>query len=125
MAYTLSLSTTDKIVISLCGLLLLEAIRRNAFNSKPRTTKLLGPPSSDYPFISGTIKDLFSGARAQLTLTTWIPQYGKVFSVPWICGERQVVLCDPKALGHFYAGDTTVYGNTEMTKQFLNLLVGV
>ena len=122
---TIQLSTTDKVVISLCGLLLLEAIRRNAFNFKPRTTKLLGPPSSDYPFISGTMQDLFTGARAQLTLNKWIPQYGKVFSVPWIFGERQVVLCDPKAVGHFYAGDTTVYGNAEMSKQFLILIVGV
>jgi hypothetical protein len=122
---TIQLSTTDKLVLSVCGLLFLEAIRRSVFNLKPRTTQLLGPPSSDYPFISGTIEDLFTGARAQLTLTKWIPQYGNVFSVPWTFGERQVVLCDPKAVGHFYAGDTTVYGSTGMSKQFLKLMVGV
>ncbi|KIJ57883.1 hypothetical protein HYDPIDRAFT_120221 [Hydnomerulius pinastri MD-312] len=49
----------------------------------------------------------------------WAEEYGVVYEVPSTLGKTRVVLCDPKAIAHFYARETRTYIQTPVTKAAL------
>ena len=53
----------------------------------------------------------------------WMDTYGPVFQVPIAMGSRRTVLCDPKAIAHFYAREVTVYVKPGFTKNAVENLV--
>jgi hypothetical protein len=69
-----------------------------------RTTKLRGPPR----------RNLFLGFGMEVVTNSylheeWEKQYGPAFQFPSTMGSMDLVLCDPKAIAHFFANDTLTY----------------
>ncbi|KAG5651863.1 hypothetical protein H0H81_007143 [Sphagnurus paluster] len=72
-----------------------------------RTTPLPGPPSTSLIF--GVTKDILEAEDSGIVYEEWEKQYGAVYAIPAALGAREIVLCDLKAIAHYYAGDTFVY----------------
>jgi len=54
----------------------------------------------------------------------WTKKYGPAYEIPGPFGSNQVVICDPKAMAHFYGGDTWNYVQPAMVRIFLENLIG-
>ena len=39
----------------------------------------------------------------------WAEEYGGVYEVPTVLGGRKIILCDPKAIAHFFGGGPSTY----------------
>jgi hypothetical protein len=115
----MQLSTVDKLSLSLFTLILGFLLRRFLIGS--RSTPLKGPPRLSW--LSGVLGLGFTIAGRSAAIKEWAAEYGPVFQVPWIMGKNQVVLCDPKAVAHFYARDSTVYGGSKMSRKMIENLV--
>ncbi|SJL01048.1 uncharacterized protein ARMOST_04364 [Armillaria ostoyae] len=61
--------------------------------------------------------------RALLT-ERWASEYGPVFCFPGLLGEQRLVLCDPKAVAHFYGKGGVGYIKTPITRMFIEILFG-
>ncbi|KIJ12884.1 hypothetical protein PAXINDRAFT_14245 [Paxillus involutus ATCC 200175] len=96
---------------------LARSVRRRA-----RATCLKGPPSES--FIFGFPEVLMAAPDGPEVYEAWASQYGPVFQVPSLLGTSRIVLCDPKAIAHFYARDTTTYVVTPPAKFIMGILVG-
>jgi len=86
-----------------------------------RTTQLRGPPSES--FLYGVGKRTLDPDDAGAAYEEWAQEYGPVFTVPSTLGGDRVVLCDPKAIAHFYSKDTWTYIQTPLTKKLFELSV--
>ena len=115
----MQLSTVDKLFLSFLALVVGALLRRFLISS--RSTPLRGPPRLSW--LSGTVGFEFTIAGRAAEIKKWTAEYGLVFQVPWVMGSNQVVLCDPKAVAHFYARDTTVYGGSKAHRKGAELLV--
>jgi hypothetical protein len=69
-----------------------------------RTTKLRGPPRRN--LFLGCMKEVVTNS---LFFEEWMKQYGSAFQFPSIVGSTDLVLCDPKAIAHFFSNDTFTY----------------
>jgi hypothetical protein len=113
-----SLSPLSKAALTIASFIVVAVARKLLFTST--TTSLSGPPSESW--VSGTAIQIINGTRHGHT-KEWYQQYGSVFSVPWLLGTKQIILCDPKAVAHFYAKDSIIYGGTKSTKKFIEIMV--
>jgi len=77
------------------------------YRFKIKTTRLKGPRSKS--FIFGVTKYLFDALDLGGVYQEWEKTYGPVYEIPASLGTRMVVLGDPKAVAHFFAGDTATY----------------
>ncbi|KAI9464900.1 cytochrome P450 [Boletus coccyginus] len=87
-----------------------------------RTTQLRGPPSES--FLYGVGKRILDPDNAGAAYEEWVREYGPVFTAPSTLGSDRIVLCDPKAIAHFYSKDTWTYIQTPLTKKLLESSVG-
>lgn len=87
---------------------------------RSRTTRLKGPPSNSYIF--GKNKELFGVTAIGDVYEDWEKEYGPIYAVPSTLGSKAVVLCDPKALAHFFSKDTYTYQQTK-TIRLLNAIM--
>ncbi|KAG6876823.1 hypothetical protein C0993_000171 [Termitomyces sp. T159_Od127] len=74
---------------------------------KRRTTRLKGPQSKSYIF--GLSRELFELPDIGIVYEEFEKKYGPIFAVPATMGSNAVVLCDPKAIAHFFSKDTFTY----------------
>jgi len=79
-----------------------------------RTTQLRGPPSES--FLYGVGKRILNADDAGAEYEAWAQEYGPVFTVPSTLGSNSIVLCDPKAIAHFYSKETWTYIQTPLIK---------
>jgi hypothetical protein len=79
--------------------------------------KLPGPPSPSFVF--GVIPYLFKSVDERPIFEKWRADYGPVFEIPILFGERAVVLTDPKAVTTFFTRDTTIYKQHGDVKGFM------
>ena len=86
-----------------------------------RTTQLRGPPSESFLYGVGKRILKFDGSGA--TYETWAQEYGRVYTIPAILGIKGIVLCDPKAIAHFYAKDASTYMHTPFVRQAIPIFV--
>lgn len=84
-------------------------------------TPLRGPPSQSFVF--GAQRQILESNDHSALYEKWAAEYGSVFSVPGAFGRRRVVLCDPKAVAHFYARETFVYVQTVLVRTAVENLV--
>ncbi|EIW74082.1 cytochrome P450 [Coniophora puteana RWD-64-598 SS2] len=116
----LSLRPLNVAAISV-GVWLLLKVARTA-RRRLASTRLRGPPRADLFFGQGRYveesKDTASIYEA------WEHEYGSVFSIPWTLGMTKVVLCDPKAVTHFYQYETTRYDKSKVNKHLTRNLAG-
>ncbi|KAG6883419.1 hypothetical protein C0992_008763, partial [Termitomyces sp. T32_za158] len=74
---------------------------------KRRTTRLKGPQSKSYIF--GLSREFFDLPDIGIVYEEFEKIYGPIFAVPATMGSNAVVLCDPKAIAHFFSKDTFTY----------------
>ena len=79
-----------------------------------KTTALRGPPNPC--FVWGIGKVLLSAPESGAVYEKWAEEYGGVYEVPAALGGRKIVLCDPKAIAHLYAGEPWSYTLTPSGK---------
>ena len=79
-----------------------------------KTTALRGPPNPS--FVWGIGKVLLSAPESGAVYEKWAEEYGGVYEVPAALGGRKIVLCDPKAIAHLYAGEPWSYTLTPSGK---------
>lgn len=72
-----------------------------------KTTSLRGP--SDPSLLWGVGKALLSSPDPGEMYEKWTEEYGGVYEIPLALGRRCVILCDPKAITHFFGGETRTY----------------
>jgi hypothetical protein len=115
----MQLSTIDKLTFSFFTLILGALLRRFLLGS--RSTPLKGPPRLSW--LRGAFGFEFTATGRAAVIKEWTAEYGPVFQIPWVMGRNQVVLCDPKAVAHFYARDSTVYGGSKSNRKLVEILV--
>ncbi|KAG8218157.1 cytochrome P450 [Butyriboletus roseoflavus] len=74
------------------------------------------PPTENRP--------LFLDHPIPLSTEKWAEEYGGVYEVAWTLGGRRIVLCDPKAIAHFYGGEPWTYILTPFGQLVTEKLVG-
>ncbi|KAH7927044.1 cytochrome P450 [Leucogyrophana mollusca] len=87
-----------------------------------KTTQLNGPPNPSFVF--GVGQALNDSGDAGAMYEQWAEEYGLVYKVPAALGKSRVVLCDPKAVAHFYARETFGYVLTPLSKMAIEAIVG-
>ncbi|KAG2101117.1 cytochrome P450 [Suillus discolor] len=87
-----------------------------------KTTQLLGPTRTS--LVYGVSRDLISSHDRAAIYERWATEYGVVYMIPSVLGQTNVVLCDPKAIAHFYARETWTYVKTPLTLAFLESSTG-
>ncbi|KAG5651864.1 hypothetical protein H0H81_007144 [Sphagnurus paluster] len=97
-------------------------LRLAKFAHQRRTTRLPGPPSTSLIF--GVTKDIFEAEDSGVVYDEWEKQYGAVYAIPAALGAREIVLCDPKAIAHHYAGDTFTYQQPRGARFFIGHFFG-
>ncbi|KAG2085843.1 cytochrome P450 [Suillus cothurnatus] len=87
-----------------------------------KTTQLRGPPRTS--FIYGVSHDLASSNDSGGMYERWATEYGVAYMIPSVLGQTRVVLCDPRAIAHFYARETWTYVQTPLSLAFLETSIG-
>ncbi|KAG6333221.1 hypothetical protein ID866_5866 [Astraeus odoratus] len=88
-----------------------------AARKRRRTTRLLGPPRTE--FIWGASKQLLASTDAASIYEAWANEYGPAYEVPTTLWGNKIVLCDPKAIAHYYSKETWTYILTDLNRNFL------
>ncbi|KIM75166.1 hypothetical protein PILCRDRAFT_79346 [Piloderma croceum F 1598] len=85
-------------------------------------TRLRGPSSKSLIFSNSH----FLRQQKDITLVyeEWAEQYGGVFCTPIALGMTQVILCDPKAIQHFYSKETYGYIQNAISRFLINNMIG-
>ncbi|KAG8219007.1 cytochrome P450 [Butyriboletus roseoflavus] len=86
------------------------------------TTALLGPPNPS--FVWGVGKTLLTSPDSGAQHEKWAEEYGGVYEVASALGGRRIILCDPKAVAHFYGGEPWTYILTPFGKLATENVVG-
>lgn len=118
VARSATLFDVAAVIVAVCALHgTLRAARRSL-----KTTKLRGPPRSNIVF--GADKQIFELPDPGAIYETWENEYGVVYEVPTTLGGKKIVLCDPRALAHYYARETWTYVLTSMVRSYFQLNYG-
>ena len=94
-------------------------LARNA-HRRARTTRLNGPPSKN--LVLG-FPEFFSSPHSPEIYEDWAEEYGAVYQLPSVLGTARIILCDPKAVAHFYAKETTTYILTPLGRFLTGIVV--
>jgi len=86
-----------------------------------KTTQLRGPPRTS--FIYGVSHDLTSSQDSAGMYEHWATEYGVAYMIPSVLGQTKIVLCDPRAIAHFYAQETWTYVQTPLSLVTLEAFV--
>ncbi|KAG1729371.1 cytochrome P450 [Suillus lakei] len=87
-----------------------------------KTTQLRGPPRTS--FIYGVSHDLVSSKDSAAMYEHWAMEYGVAYMIPSVLGQTRIVLCDPRAIAHFYARETWTYVQTPLSLALLESSIG-
>ncbi|KAJ7683541.1 cytochrome P450 [Mycena rosella] len=104
------------------GLWLATNIVRRIFNRNAQGTKLNGPPPDSWFF--GVSRKITQSTDAGLLFQEWAAKYGPVFQVPIAFRGRRTILCDPKAVNHFYSMERSVYVKPKLSRVLIANLFG-
>ncbi|KAG9309799.1 cytochrome P450 [Chiua virens] len=88
---------------------------------RTQTTRLNGPPSKN--FLLG-YPEFFTDPDSPEIYEAWAEEYGAVYQLPSVLGTTRIILCDPKAIAHFYAKETTTYILPPLGRFLTGILVG-
>ncbi|KIJ59409.1 hypothetical protein HYDPIDRAFT_140642 [Hydnomerulius pinastri MD-312] len=107
-----------------CALAALYALVKAIHIARRRlkTTSLRGPASPSFVF--GVGKKLVPATEAAVQYEAWAEEYGAVYEIPSTLGQRRIVLCDPRAIAHFYARETWTYVLTPFDMIVTEIIVG-
>ncbi|KAG1818513.1 cytochrome P450 [Suillus subaureus] len=107
-----------------CSLAALWAFGKvlRALRWRLKTTQLRGPPRTS--FIYGVSHDLASSQDSGEMYERWATEYGVAYMIPSVLGQTRIVLCDPRAIAHFYARETWTYVQTPLSLTLLEASMG-
>jgi len=114
------LGVSDILILGV-GLWLVSKIARRFFNRNAQGTKLNGPPRDSWFF--GVSRQIAKSTDSGLIFQDWAAKYGSVFQTPIAFGGRRTVLCDPKAVNHFYSMERTIYVKSKLGRAVISNLV--
>lgn len=109
-----------KIIVA-SGIILSISIVSHFCLHRDKTTRLKGPRSMSSIF--GVTKHLFDAYDLGAVYQEWEKTYGPVYEIPASLGTRMVVLSDPKAVAHFFAGDTSTYRQAQFNRILFQQMV--
>ncbi|KAG0695944.1 cytochrome P450 [Suillus ampliporus] len=112
---------TFNVACSFAALCALVKVLR-ALRWRLKTTQLQGPPRSS--LVYGVANDLISSKDSAAMYEHWAMEYGAVYMIPTVLGQTRLVLCDPRALAHFYARETWTYVKTPFGLRLIEAMVG-
>ncbi|EIW84053.1 cytochrome P450 [Coniophora puteana RWD-64-598 SS2] len=107
-----NLRALDVAAISLGVWLLLKAAR--VARRRVVATKLHGPPRTN--LLLGEGYKINESNDPGSLYEAWEKEYGSVYSLPSTIGMSKIVLCDSKAVQHFYKFETSRYERPEVGK---------
>ncbi|KAG2147447.1 cytochrome P450 [Suillus bovinus] len=87
-----------------------------------KTTQLPGPPRTSLAY--GVSHDLALSQDSAAMYERWATEYGVVYMIPSVLGRTEVVMCDPRAIAHFYARETWTYVQTPLSLALLESSIG-
>lgn len=109
------------VLVAGIGLVTLYLIFHMAAHRRP-TTALAGPPSTN--FLVGVAHEFVLNEDPPSVHNKWSETYGPAFSMPRGFGRpKAIVLCDPRAVQHFHARETSVYVNLPFKRKILANIV--
>lgn len=85
------------------------------------STPLRGPKSKN--LIWGLTAYIHQSSDSGEVYEKWADEYGPAYLVPAELGSKRVILCDAKAIAHFFSRETIEYVQTSLSKITLELLV--
>ena len=116
-----SFRVLDVVAVSFFTWTLIRLVR--TAHRRARTTRLNGPPSKSLVLGFPEFFSASSTPDGPDIYEAWAEEYGAVYQVPSVLGTTRIVLCDPKAIAHFYARETTTYVLTPLGKFMVGILV--
>ncbi|KAG0691804.1 cytochrome P450, partial [Suillus ampliporus] len=87
-----------------------------------KTTQLRGPPRSS--LVYGVSNDLLPYKDRAALYEHWAKEYGVAYMIPGVLGQNIIILCDPKAIAHFYARETWTYVRTPLELKVMEVSIG-
>ncbi|KAF7309908.1 Cytochrome P450 [Mycena indigotica] len=95
----------------------------NGLNRRRGTagTTIRGPKNDS--FIFGMTRRIVKAADTGLLFQEWAEEYGPVYQIAAPLGAKRLVLCDPKAVNHFYSMERSVYVKTQLGRNVIANLV--
>ncbi|KAG2358499.1 cytochrome P450 [Suillus spraguei] len=93
-----------------------------ALHWRLKTTQLRGPHRTS--LIYGVSHDLASSQDSSGMYERWATEYGVTYMIPSVLGQTRIVLCDPRAIAHFYARDTWTYVQIPLALAMLETSIG-
>ncbi|KAF7354627.1 Cytochrome P450 [Mycena sanguinolenta] len=121
MAPVHQLGVTDVLILVSLFWLFSKVVRHLAKRNVPGI-KLNGPPSNS--LVLGLNRRLFKVSDSGVLYQEWAAKYGPVFQVPTIFQGRKIVLCDPKAVNHFYSMHRSIYVKSKWGRSVIANLFG-
>ncbi|KAJ7499846.1 cytochrome P450 [Mycena latifolia] len=115
------LGFSDVLIVG-AGLWLAVKVIRRLFNRNAHGTRLNGPPRESWFF--GVSRKLTQSPDTGEVFQEWAAKYGPVFQIPIAFGGRRTILCDPKAVNHFYSMERSVYIKSKMNRAVIANLFG-
>jgi hypothetical protein len=112
------------IVILLLSIALLYSLLTTYFHRRrlhTSGTRLRGPPSKSFLF--GCRQFVTDAPDPGLIYEQWAEEYGSVYRMPDALGTSRVVITDPKAIAHYYAGFSFGYVQSKTAKMAIKHLV--
>ncbi|KIK44327.1 hypothetical protein CY34DRAFT_786501 [Suillus luteus UH-Slu-Lm8-n1] len=110
-----------KVACSFAALWAFVKISR-ALRWRLKTTQLRGPPRTSLMY--GVSHDLASSQDSGAMYERWATEYGVAYTIPGVLGRTRIVLCDPRAIAHFYARETWTYVQTPLSLALLEAAFG-
>ncbi|KAJ7744174.1 cytochrome P450 [Mycena metata] len=101
--------------------LIVKVVRRIATRTA-QGTKLNGPPNENLLF--GLTRRLVGAPDNGLLYQQWAETYGSVYGLPMAFLGRKLILCDPKAVNHFYSMERTIYIKSKLGRAVIENLFG-
>lgn len=114
------LKFSDILIVGV-GLWLATKIVRRVLKRDPLGTRLNGPLPESWFFGVGRL--ISRSTDGGLVYQQWAAKYGPVFQIPIAFGGRRTVLCDPKAVNHFYSMERSVYVKSKLNRAVIANLV--
>jgi hypothetical protein len=111
--------SSENAILSIAFVLITVVVLR--YNRHSHRTKLMGPSTKNLLF--GFSKEILNMPDYSHLFEDWERQYGSVYHIPTLFGLKNIVLCDPKAITHHYAGDTFTYRQAPSTRFFFETFV--
>ncbi|KAJ7499895.1 cytochrome P450 [Mycena latifolia] len=109
------------ILVFFTGLWLVSKLFRHIINRSKQGTKLNGPSAS---FLFGVSRLIGETPDSGSLFQQWAAKYGPVYEIPTALWGRRIMLCDPKAVNHFYSMERSVYIKSKLGRAIVSNLFG-